>query len=393
MTWDSPPCRFRVVEADRWLCACRSLHTPETVERDGQKLSVIRPGTCQVCPFADEPRQKPGRPARRNAHYPLPAGRVPDRIDVGMATIRCREPALRAAVRSLLDQTWRPTTLTVYLNDWPAVPDWLAALAGGHEAARGVEVRAILAQDAAGDLGSLGKFWGTTLGSRGYHLTVDDDIDYPPDYVETLVRRVDAYRRDALIGVHGVTLARRVESYLRDRTVFSFTAQLRHDRPVHVLGTGTLAWHAETADVRLDAFREPNVDDPQLAAHLERLGVPRIIVARPQGWLRTLPTPVGSRIGYQQRLDDALPTSYLAGIDWPDLPERIDPPKRPERVPPPECRHRGPPTGAVVRNELCGCQGVEAVYRCGLLGECTLAAVSSRRDRRPNCLGCEQAEA
>ena len=52
------------------------------------------------------------------------------------------------------------------------------------------------------DLGNLNKmYW---LGDfPGYYATVDDDIIYPPNYIQTLKNAVDRYDKKAIVSFHG----------------------------------------------------------------------------------------------------------------------------------------------------------------------------------------------
>ena len=86
-----------------------------------------------------------------------------------------------------------------------------------------------------GDLKDVGKFfWNGN--DAGYHLSCDDDLVYPSNYVARIFAAVEQYEKSAVVGYHGILLHARVASYYRDRTVYHFSRSLDTDRSVHIVG-------------------------------------------------------------------------------------------------------------------------------------------------------------
>lgn len=199
-----------------------------------------------------------------------------DRITVSLASIPSRRAGLMRVVQSLLGQVDR---INVYLNNYADVPEFL----------QHPKVRVARSQD-HGDIRDNGKFFFLAETSHGYCLTVDDDILYPPDYVARLVAKVKQYGHQAIVGLHGTILPQRIERFFapEGRTVLSFKHELAEDRQVHVLGTGTTAWHTSTLTLALADFESTGMADLWLAAKAQRSGVPMIAVARPQGFVAPL---------------------------------------------------------------------------------------------------------
>jgi hypothetical protein len=198
------------------------------------------------------------------------------RVLGGIATIPERTAALTRSVRSILPQL---DELHVYLNGFSSVPAFLQR----------ERVHCYLSQDYAGDLSDAGKFWAVAA-HPGYFFALDDDLLYPPDYVSLLIEKLDFYERQAVLGLHGIRLRPPVKSYFRDRDVIHFASELTTDTPVHLLGTGTVAFHGDTIRLGRGDFPGPHMADIwlALAAHRQRIGMRAI--ARPAGWLRPIPT-------------------------------------------------------------------------------------------------------
>jgi FkbM family methyltransferase len=196
-----------------------------------------------------------------------------DRITASLASIPSRRDSLMRVVRSIVEQVDK---LNVYLNNYDETPDFL----------RHPRIHVARSQD-HGDIRDNGKFFFLADTQPGYCLTVDDDIVYPADYVARLVAKVKQYGHQAIVGFHGTILPERIERFFapNGRTVLSFKHDLPEDRQVHVLGTGTTAWHTSTMRLALADFPSTGMADLWLAAKAQRLGVPMIAVARAKGYL------------------------------------------------------------------------------------------------------------
>ena len=203
--------------------------------------------------------------------------RLERRIPVlaSLATIPTRVAQLEQVVASLLPQV---TRLRVYLNGYAEVPALLR-----HE-----RIDIARSQD-HGDRGDAGTFWWCGREPDAYLFTCDDDIVYPPDYVAHLVNAVEHYARRALVGLHGITLKPRLDSYYRDRRVIHCRRGLDRDCPVHLLGTGALAWHGRTLGLTPEDFPVPNMADVWLGVLCQQRRIPTVSIARPEEWLKVLP--------------------------------------------------------------------------------------------------------
>ena len=189
-----------------------------------------------------------------------------------MATQPGREESLREALASLLEQV---DTVHVYLNGFREIPKWL----------RMDSVEAHLGPT----LGDAGKFLRSGMASD-YCLTVDDDIIYPPDYVEAMIDHVERLGRRVCVGVHGAVFSRMpVSDYYEDRLVHHYRESLGEDQAVHILGTGTLCWHTSTIDISLQDFRIPNMADVWFALKAQQTHVPLVCIPRDRHWLRDTP--------------------------------------------------------------------------------------------------------
>ena len=215
-------------------------------------------------------------------------------VTASIATIPERTELLPQVVGSLLPQVDR---LQVYLNNFDEIPAVL-----DHP-----KITVVRSQD-FGDLKDNGKFFGVEQIPDGYHFTVDDDIVYPPDYVQKSILKIEQYERRVAVGVHGVNLADPLVRYMKGRQVEHFKSELSHDQLVQLLGTGTLAYHTSTLRPSFDEFRTTGVADLWLAIQARRHGVGLLAQARPTGWLQPIDHD-GDTIFYRAQREDERETA------------------------------------------------------------------------------------
>jgi hypothetical protein len=255
-----------------------------------------------------------GFPARRRA-FPAPEAMVPaerpqaQEVTASLASIPRRRRMLQKVVESLLPQVDR---LNVFLNHYQDVPLFLD------------EPRITVARSQDhGDHRDRGKFF--FLGQvSGYHFLVDDDIYYPPDYVAYGLAKLRQYDSAVVIGYHGRVLPPTVNRYF-DATggrVIVFWKPLRVDEPVHILGSGTVAYHSSALQLAFRDFATTGMSDVWLAIRAQEQQVPMIAIARPQPFLRPIPGCEEGSLFEEYRNADEQQTSLVRAQEpwtFPDI--------------------------------------------------------------------------
>ncbi|NTV97038.1 MAG: glycosyltransferase family 2 protein [Thiobacillus sp.] len=151
-------------------------------------------------------------------------------------------------------------------------------------------------------------------GPEAIFVCLDDDIVYPADYVVRLVAGLERHGRRALVGIHGGLFRPPHASYVRDCEVLHFAARLGRDTRVDVLGSGTLAFHASTLQMRPESWRHPRFDDLSLAVDAAAAGVELVALGRPKKWLRPIAQSQPDSLWRSIKRDDRLATRLMRDI-------------------------------------------------------------------------------
>lgn len=230
-----------------------------------------------------------------------------DPINCGIASIPSRRASLQRTIASILPFV---DNLFVYLNGYPWQPTFL----------RHPKITVFRSQE-HGDLGDTGKFFAAER-QRGFFLTIDDDIIYPDDYVWTLVNALRGHRaaqRRVALGFHSKLMRPEVAHFYQDHAhQFHFAAALEHERAVHVLGTGTAAFHTDDLPISMADFTgQRNMADIAFSIACQKHSVSCIVLPRPANYLKPQPTANQPTIWRSFRTADQVPTAlYNSWRDW-----------------------------------------------------------------------------
>jgi hypothetical protein len=113
----------------------------------------------------------------------------------------------------------------------------------------------------------------------GYVVLFDDDIFYPPDYVQVMISTIDKYDRRCVACVHAFKPV--------DKAIY-FWKEVKHDMVVDVAGCGTVAFHTGTIKPKLSDFDHYFLRDLGFSILCRSRGIDIINVGRAANWLHYL---------------------------------------------------------------------------------------------------------
>jgi len=224
-----------------------------------------------------------------------------------LATLKEREPLLEQVVAALYPQV---DQICVHLHGYDQVPDWLR------------RPKIVCWSDQVHrDHGAADK-WRPWFPDGALVLCCDDDIVYPPDYVEVMEAAVERHS-GAVVGLPGSRFQTPLETYYRDRTSWHLAEALSEDLRVHLVGTGACAYRQGTIRVGVDDFPCKFMADVHFAILAKRQDVPLWIVARDAAWAQPLELPAGAFSIFEHFRDhgeDPIIAETINAVSpWPDL--------------------------------------------------------------------------
>lgn len=208
------------------------------------------------------------------------------KIIATMATYPGRSAVVEQAAASMADQV---DTLNLVLNEHSAVPEWVRKYPC---------ITAIVPEI---DTKDTGKYL-VPVGARDWLFTIDDDIAYPPDYVQ---KSLDAYKAISvprvIAGYHGIVYRKPrylpTNRYLRmllgrdpnyivtSSKVFPFEHELAQNLVVDELGTGTTLCRGEDVPPFSNMQSAQRFVDARLASWSHRTGRKMVCLSRKAHWL------------------------------------------------------------------------------------------------------------
>ena len=130
-------------------------------------------------------------------------------------------------------------------------------------------------------------FWANSGDHGGYRLICDDDLVFPPDYVATMIAKLQQYDNSVILGIHGILLKQPQQEYYDPnyRHITRYPVECSQDYCAHFLGTGAVAYHGPCIRLDRDTFLFRNMADIWFALEAQRRKVPMICIERPRHWI------------------------------------------------------------------------------------------------------------
>lgn len=137
-----------------------------------------------------------------------------------------------------------------------------------------------------GDHRESGKFLGLLMSRNDpYYFALDDQIVYPPDYVDRMLTYLKENPSDVAAGVHGINFRDGFDDYSADTEIYHFSDKLSHGREVDLLGTGSVAFRTQKLGFDVRQWRQKNMPDLLFALECKKRGIKLAMVPRDTGWL------------------------------------------------------------------------------------------------------------
>lgn len=197
----------------------------------------------------------------------------------GMASIKGRESSLRDTLASLVSQM---DHIFVYLNDYDDFLEWMNSSVFAN-------VSFLLGKDCAGDLGDSAKFFKVSS-EPCYFFSVDDDLTYPKDYAEVMLKWLAKTNDNAFVTAHGKIFKESIplNSFLKkpNAELFRCFHDVASEHFVHFGGTGVMCFNTTKIKFDMSIFgAERNMADVWVSIFAQRHSIPILSIPHSKGWL------------------------------------------------------------------------------------------------------------
>ncbi len=124
-----------------------------------------------------------------------------------------------------------------------------------------------------------------------YFFPIDDDILYPDDYSNVLIKNMLMYGNEAICCVHGsdINLNQNKDYYKIGKRTKHFSKKLDINTQVLIPGVGTSCFFKKTFNIDINEFKTPNMSDAYIGSFAFKQKIPVISIERKAKWLKLLP--------------------------------------------------------------------------------------------------------
>ena len=215
-------------------------------------------------------------------------------VVAGMATMPSRLESFELALNSILPQVDR---LFLFLDRFEA--PYISA----------DPKVVVLTSELFGDLRANGKLMGLNMaGSDAYYFCVDDDIIYPPDYVQRNLQFLKQHDDKVVCSVHASRIQADFSNYLTDRAILHRSHPLAQSTRVDVAGTCTAAFHTGILEFDVRQWETTNMVDLNFALECKKRNIPILSMPRNEGWIKCIAEHQPDSIFAALKKDDSVQT-------------------------------------------------------------------------------------
>lgn len=139
------------------------------------------------------------------------------------------------------------------------------------------------------DLTDNGKFWGLTqINEPCYYFPCDDDLEYPPNYIESMKTQID--RHNCIVSHHGRKLTGTNKSYYRGHQSIDFKRTNLTIKQIHVPGTAVTGFKTDYFNpIGLHEATDKKMSDLVFALESAKQGKKIIVLPHQRGWIKQIP--------------------------------------------------------------------------------------------------------
>ncbi len=190
-------------------------------------------------------------------------------ITVNLCTIESRKHVLPYCINSLKNQTVKPDKVRIYANDYkPCIEDELVEVYVGEDRTDRSKLHWVQETD-------------------GFYISADDDLLYPPDYIEKTLEAHKKYPR-YLLTYHGRKLVGKGRNYYKGHKTYHFLQTQNEDVLIDIPGTGVSAFHTSLFIPDIIQYPEQKMADVLMGLECAKAKIPVVCLSHERDWVRSM---------------------------------------------------------------------------------------------------------
>ncbi|MEY4319327.1 MAG: hypothetical protein RL378_431, partial [Actinomycetota bacterium] len=121
----------------------------------------------------------------------------------------------------------------------------------------------------------------------GYVLLLDENLEYPSDYVARLLTEIEIRDRQVIVGARAMILRRDDEKGSKEKSpVVLHKSMSSPGEWVDLLGSGTIGFHSQTIQLSVAHLKNTSTDNYALAEQAVLARIPQFSINRTSRWMR-----------------------------------------------------------------------------------------------------------
>ena len=192
------------------------------------------------------------------------------KVVIAMASFPLRKRGMLTTIQQLISQCDK---MLVWLNDYDSIPQELSQFSDKLEVHLAKKMSCLKEN---------GRYTWIDKYKDAYYLTVDDDINYPKDYVQKIVSEINKYRQKAIVSFHGtIFVSKDSEKF------FPFQMDVLHNVQVHRVGGGVMGFVPSQIGLDCPKLQELVTwdGDASISVWATLHGIKKYVISHRQGYL------------------------------------------------------------------------------------------------------------
>lgn len=149
--------------------------------------------------------------------------------------------------------------------------------------------------------------------SDGYFFTIDDDIIYPPNYADYMIKKYEEYEGKYIVTLHGRSFSTfPIRSYYNSASHhYPCLGNVGADAIIQVGGTGVMMFHTDLVKFDENYIKTANMADIWIAKYAKEHDINIMVLAHDSNFLKYQESVGSNTIWDEHHINDSIQTELI----------------------------------------------------------------------------------